>query len=1193
MTSLNSLTLPLQGTHLIEASAGTGKTFTIAALYVRLILGHEIEMPLMPQSILVVTFTDAATEELRDRIRSRLSKSAQYFRGQIENKDVDDFLIDLRKSCDAKNLNRNMCAKRLEVAANYMDEAAVFTIHSWCNRMLQQHAFDSGSPFKQDVNTDDSELINNVIRDYWRVHFYGLDKNQCEFIVKHLAKSPDDFAGQIQNLLKETEALKLDNFQMQFVDIFVNWTKWKKENDDFENIAKESWINDFNAINDLLNQANLNSWLNGNKYKKNTFDNKRNEINNWAIKNQSCDLKEIAKFGLDKLTDSLVKAHKDKAVQFYFLAFQAIDDFVNHGDLEQAGEIVKNIKLHAIKWIRNRYAQEKKKLSRVTFEDMLSNLDNALQGKNASRLAEIIRNQYPVALIDEFQDTDPIQYRIFSTIYQNQSSTSCFLIGDPKQAIYSFRGADIYTYLKAHQATQNHHTLKTNFRSTQALIDALNQLFHQAEKNAQGGAFLFGNTGNNPLPYVPVKANGLDDNLHIDNKLASALTFWTWQEDKISIEFYREQIAKVTASEIVKLLANETAGFQSEEGFKKLELKDIAILVRTGKEAKIIRRELSRRNLKSVYLSEQDSIYDTDEAGDVLIWLEAMANPRNEGKVRTAVSTGTLGFSKERLFDLTLDDVQWETHLERFQTYQTCWQESGILPALRLLIHDYGLHLNSKNDNESERKLTNVLHLTELLQQHSSKIEGEEALIHHFAQLLESKNQRSAKNNIIRLESDSNLIQIITIHKSKGLEYPLVFLPFVSDVREVSKKENYFKYHDEDKDLCIDLDTTDKGKENQTKEQLQEDLRILYVALTRAKYACWLGIASTNRLAQSAIGHLIGNIANLEKVKGECNSIEIVTLPEPTNDSFISQTENDSTGSVRESKVNTRENWWAASYSALKRDYKKQRGESTEAATAQEYVWGSEDNNIEFSIEESNNADLYGLPKGAKPGVLLHALFEQCGNDGFAHAHKNEKWRKDAIDKIFTGNLWDEKRDVICHALPKWLEMPLVQDARFIDLEKSQYQTELEFLIGVGSVKVATLDLLIKQFVFSNETRPTLPENQLNGYLKGFIDLVFCHDNKYYVVDYKSDYLGNTQDDYSESKIKKTMLDKRFDLQYSLYLLALHRLLKLRLGESYDYDKHIGGAIYVFLRANAKISDKPSREFIEQLDALFLGENHG
>ena len=1171
MNSLNPLTLLLQGTHLIEASAGTGKTYTIAALYVRLILGHGIAKPLSPKEILVVTFTDAATEELRDRIRKRLSESAQYFREQIESE--DKFLIDLRNSYNKTEWN--MCAKYLEVAANYMDEAAVFTIHSWCNRMLQQHAFDSGSPFKQDVNTDDTELLDNVIRDYWRIHFYSLDKNQCEFIVNNLAKSPDDFAAQIQGLLKETEALKLDNFQVEFADIFE------------KNDIKAAWKLNQKAIDTLLVTAFNEKWISAAQGKFPTQDalNWLQKINDWIDDKQPCDVSALEKFTLNNLIGNLLKKHQDKSDQFSkFSVFSLIEN----------QNSVKQIKLHAIKWIRNRYAQEKKKLSRVTFDDMLSNLDNSLQGKNASRLGEIIRNQYPVALIDEFQDTDPIQYRIFSTIYQNQSS-SCFLIGDPKQAIYSFRGADIYTYLKAHQATQNHHTLKTNFRSTKALIDALNQLFSQAENTPQG-AFLFGNTGNNPLPFVEVDANGLNDNLSINNQLVPALTFWTWQEDKILIADYREQMAKVTASKIVKLLANETAGFQSEIDFKKLELKDIAILVRNGKEAKIIRQELNRRNLKSVYLSEQDSIYDTDEASDVLIWLNAMANPRDERKVRAAVSTGTLGFSEDVLYSLTLDDEQWETHLDRFQTYQTRWQESGILPALRLLIHDYGLHLNSNNDNESERKLTNVLHLAELLQRHSSKTEGEKALIHHFSQLLESKSHRAGKDNIIRLESDSNLIQIITIHKSKGLEYPLVFLPFVSDVREISNTENYFKYHDENKDLCIDLDKTNENKEHQIKEQLQEDLRILYVALTRAKYACWLGIASTNRLEKSAIGHLIGNIANLETVKGECSSIQVVTLPEETNDKFISQTENYSNGSVRESTVNTQETWWTASYSALKHDYKKPRSEIAEIESPEDDAQRDEDNDIELVVEAQNNEasdnlDIHGLPKGANPGVKFHQLLEKCGDYGFAEASKNKDWQKETIKEIFTGNLWnDEERKVLENVLPTWLKMPLIENVSFINLDKSQYKSELEFLIGVNSVNVKDLASLIKAATLNGKDRPSLQATELNGFLKGFIDLIFCHNDKYYVVDYKSNHLGNSDADYSESKMTETMLKSRYDVQYSLYLLALHRLLKVRLGDTYDYDTHVGGAIYIFLRGNAKISDRPSREFINQLDELFSGE---
>jgi exodeoxyribonuclease V beta subunit len=1083
MNSLNPLTLPLKGTHLIEASAGTGKTYTIAALYVRLILGHEIDNALTPQNILVVTFTDAATEELRDRIRKRLSESAQYFRQQQQTE--DDFLIQLRKSYDEKAWNR--CAKRLEVAANYMDESAVFTIHSWCNKMLQQHAFDSGSPFKQDVNTDDTELLNNVIRDYWRIHFYGLEKNQCEWIVKNLAKSPDDFAEKIKGLLKETEALKSVDFPQDFPD------------------------------------------------------------------------------SLDKIA----------------------------------------ITLHAIKWIRHRYAEEKKKLSRVTFDDMLNNLDNALQGKNATRLSEIIRHQYPVALIDEFQDTDPVQYRIFSTIYQNQlSSVSCFLIGDPKQAIYSFRGADIYTYLKAHQTTKNHHTLDTNFRSTQALIEAINQLFSHAENTTQG-AFRFGNKKNNALPFIKVKANGRKDKWTINNQNAAALTFWQWQSNvPISVTSYREKLAKITASEICALLKTPQTGFKSETDFKPLQLKDIAILVRNRNEAKLIRRELSNRQLKSVYLSEQDSIYDTDEAKDVLMWLKAIENPRDERKVRTALSTKTFDFSKEKLLALTSNETEWETHLEHFQSYQIRWQENGILPALRLLIHDYGLHLTLNDENESERKLTNVLHLAELLQQHSSKIEGEEALIRHFAEWIESKNNRSAKENIIRLESDANLIKIITIHKSKGLEYPLVFLPFVSDFKPIDGHAKYYRYHDEN-NVCIDLEKKANSKELNDEERLQEDLRLLYVAVTRAQYACWLGVApikrsntKTPQLEKTAIGHLLNwqpktpadqLTTHLERVKGECESIKISTLPKITSDKFISLHQTNSTGSVKTSTVSISENWWTASYSALKVDYKKQRGvEIAEIETAQDDAQ-REDEETEFSLVESlDNFAVYALPKGAKPGVLIHALLEKCGDYGFAQANNNSEWQIKTIAEIFSDNLWDdEKRNVIFNALPKWLEMTLISNVKLTNLEKSQYKSELEFLIGAESVNVETLDKLITHETLNNEKRPALEKNHINGFLKGFIDLVFCHEGKYYVVDFKFNYLGNSAENYNHEFIKETMLKKRYDLQYAVYLLALHRLLKLRLQESYDYDKHIGGAIYVFLRGNAQIFDKPSRQFIENLDALF------
>jgi exodeoxyribonuclease V beta subunit len=1234
MNSLDPLTLPLQGKNLIDASAGTGKTYTIAALYVRLIL----EKTLTPKDILVVTFTEAATEELRERIRSRLSESAQYFRGQIATKDSKDFLERLRSSYNKTQWS--MCARNLDVAANAMDEAAVFTIHSWCNRMLQQHAFDSGSPFKQNVNTEDTELLNNVIRDYWRVHFYGLDESQCAFIVKKVAKSPNDFAEKIKGLLKETEALPLDK-DIELVDIYQVFAKWIKTKLNLETIAKDCWKNDSKGILKLFENAKETKnkkkgeetvyWLNQGSYPKDEMKSRLDEIDQWAKNKATVEVATIEKYSFLKLENALKNDYKKEHTKFSFSAFTAIDNLVDHCRIEN--KIVKNIKQHAIKWIRNRYAEEKKKISRVTFEDMLSNLDNALQGKNAEQLGKVIRTQYPVALIDEFQDTDPIQYRIFSKIYHNESS-SCFLIGDPKQAIYSFRGADIYTYLDAHKDTkkENRHTLKKNFRSTEAFVTAVNQLFQQAEDREEKGAFLFGDAEENPLPFVSVDAAGRKDDLYINNEIAPALTFWKLETDLISIGDYREYMAKVTASEIVKLLNDKKVGFKGEEKkFEKLDLKDIAILVKDGKEAKIIRRELNNRKLKSVYLSEKDSIYDTDEAPDVLIWLKAMANPRDEGKVRAAVSTGTLGFDKYDLYSLTLDDVQWDTHLNCFQNYQTRWQKSGILPALRLLIHDYGLHPSSNNANESERKLTNILHLAELLQQHSSKIKGEEALIHHFAQLLESKDYRSGNNSIIRLESDANLIKIITIHKSKGLEYPLVFLPFVSDAKVVDGNSRYYKYHDHS-GVHIDLDKNPANQALNEKERLQEDLRLIYVAVTRAKYACWLGIAPTTRkktpiLEKTAIGHLLGwkedkkdkkgkeaSISNklallLEEVKGECSSIEIVALPaklpEESNALFSRKKETDSTKKEpRKSKLSKWESWWTGSYSVLKFDYKNKIGEMPEIETAEDN--DDDDDDTEFLVETSVNSGVHGLPTGRKPGISIHELLEKCGDYGFEKAHGDQEWREKTIKEILADNLWnDEKRKVIGNVLPTWLEMPLVEEAansRFIDLDKSNYKSEFKFLIGAESVnvsssntKVATLDKLIAEATLGNETRPALKETELNGFLTGSIDLIFCHNKKYYIVDYKFNHLGNSFQDYSPDKIKKVMLEKRYDVQYSLYLLALHRLLKTRLGDDYNYAKHFGGAIYVFLRGNAlrgnaKFSDTPSRNFIESLDKLFGGK---
>jgi exodeoxyribonuclease V beta subunit len=1223
---LNPLTFPLSGTRLIEASAGTGKTYTIAALYVRLILGHgnNNDLPvrdLLPADILVVTFTEAATKELRERIRARLTESASYFRGQLS--ECDDFLESLRSSYDADQWST--CARQLELAANWMDESAVYTIHGWCNRMLQQHAFDSGSLFRQSVNTNDTELLNQVVRDYWRTFFYPLSEIACQAALK-LAASPEALTKLLKPLLSETEALGLDCVIADIATVFKSWETWEKKRRELEKQARYLWATDKIEIEKHLKNASDNRWLNGTKYAPATFNKKLAELTAWAQRGVSQDINALEKFGQKKLLSGLVKAHQDKTGQLQHKAFQAIDTLVGH--VEQETEVTETLTLHAIHWIRQRYDTEKQRAAHMTFDDMLTRLDKALQGENGERLASVIRQQYPIALIDEFQDTDPVQYRIFAALYpaNTDNGLGCFMIGDPKQAIYSFRGADIYTYLKAHQVTAGrHYTLDTNFRSTTALVGAVNQLFLQADQQSEG-AFQFKSGQSNPLPFIPVTAKGRDDEWVVNGQLAAALTLWHWDSpDAIGMPDYRERMAELTASEIVRLLncANQgKTGFQAKSGsIQPLQPSDIAILVRSGTEAKAIRNALGRRRLRSVYLSERDSIYATNEASDLLVWLKALAEPRNERKVRAALSTAILGWSYQALHQLTIDEPSWEQQLERFLGYQQRWLQDGILPTLRQLMNDYDLPARLLTENDGERCLTNLLHLAELLQQASAQLEGEQALIRHLAEEIAATDQ-SVEENVLRLESDANLIKIITIHKSKGLEYPLVFLPFICSFREVSSRySHYYSYHDDGQNLCIDLSKDDNIKNISDRERLQEDLRLLYVAITRAKYACWLGFAPIKsgsgkacQLEKTAIGYLLGwepkTLANLlatklTQLKGDCEAIVMANLPEPNDAIYRPSQQYEDLDLPLQSIATITDSWWIASYSTLQTEHKNNgqpldRNLSDVPETAQEDKQ-SDEADVYIGSLTKTLSDIHSLPRGAGPGVLIHELLEQCAQRGFNTILAAPGLCRQLIDKVFSHKIWDDKRDIITETLTQWLTMPLLEGSDFslVDLDVDHYQAELEFLIGADNVSIQALDYLVTRHTFPGKPRPRLLPAQVNGLLKGFIDLVFVHNQQYYIADYKFNGLGNNDAAYTQEVMEVTMLTKRYDLQYALYLLALHRLLKARMGDSYHYDTHIGGGLYLFLRGsngplNGRVFDKPPKALIEGLDKLFLGSiNHG
>ncbi len=1211
---IDVLTFPLSGTRLIEASAGTGKTYTIAALYVRLILGHGSQhAELLPPDILVVTFTDAATKELRERIRKRLTQAASYFREKPC--EYDAFLARLR--ADYPPEQWPACGYRLELAANWMDEAAVYTIHGWCNRMLQQHAFDSGNLFRQEVDTDDQELLMQVVRDYWRRFFYPLSVTACQAVYQ-LVASPEQLSTLIKPLLFETEASGLECAATDISDAFSAWEKWENQRLELESGARSLWLDHRQALESLLREASANGILSGSLYRKASFEEKLSQIAAWASGRESLGLDALIKFGKQKLEAGITKAHQDKAGIFDHAAFQAIDQLAEH--CQQEIDIADLIVRHATHWIRARYDSEKQRIARMTFDDMLTRLDLALQGSNADQLSSAITKQYPVALIDEFQDTDPIQYRIFARLYpaDAEDQQSCFMIGDPKQAIYSFRGGDIFTYLKAHQATLGrHYTLGTNFRSTQKLVEAVNQLFSHAENQQSAGAFCFKLEQYNPLPFQPVAAQGRDDELVIVGQAAPAMTFWrTTGSEAVGMPDYRRQMADATASEIVRLLYsadNKETGFKSQSGaIRPLRPADIAILVRSGSEAKLMRKALAQRQLRSVYLSERESIYASAEAGDLLIWLKALAEPRNERKVRTALSTATLGWSHEALRRLTLDEQAWEQHLERFLAYHERWQQDGILPTLRQLMADYAIPARLKTNGDGERSLTNLLHLAELLQQASSRLEGEQALIRHFAETINAN--QSAEENVIRLESDANLIKIITIHKSKGLEYPLVFLPFICSFREVGgPNTRYYRYHDADYNLSIDLSKNENIKLLSDKERLQEDLRLLYVAVTRACYACWLGVApvksgnsKTSHLHKSAMGYLLNWTADvsptelnvrLHALKGDCDGIAIVECPESNTQVYQASEPEAALEGVCLPTGKIRDDWWIASYSALQTETiaDKSRQPPAEAENFREDKQADEADPMADAPTPASG--IHGLPRGADPGVCVHELLEQCAQIGFDTIQADSEQTQILIAKIFQHSVWDNQHNVLAHALREWLNLPLLAnaDVALSNLQAGQYQAEMEFLLGTARVDTQSIDALVSRYIFNGRPRPGLRPNQLNGLLKGFIDLVFEHQGRYYLVDYKFNNLGASADAYAIESLENAMLGKRYDLQAALYLLALHRLLKVRLGDAYDYDSHIGGCLYWFLRGlesdtKGLLITKPPKELITKLDRIFSGQ---
>ncbi|MGR8929364.1 MAG: exodeoxyribonuclease V subunit beta [Gammaproteobacteria bacterium] len=1221
--SLAPLSFPLTGSHLIEASAGTGKTFTIAALYVRLVLGHGGARaflqgrPLTPPEILVVTYTDAATKELRDRIRARLSEAAEYFRADpasIAHKEPDDDLLyDLRADYEAQHWQA--CARKLQLASEWMDEAAVSTIHGWCNRMLQEHAFDSQSLFTQKLETDQTELFSEVVRDYWRNHFYALSVEDLAQILAFWGQ-PADLEAVVKPLVSHTELLPLcaapqeqlrknhEEKQSKLAELKRPWLKWTLE------------------VKALLDDAKAKKLLNGQKLKSNNYDAWLNNIRLWASDATLEDLSLTDAAWHRLSSEGIAEAWKDDEPPQH-PAFAAITSL--RQTLAELPSPEQGILCHAAHWIAKTFDAAQKQRAQMGFDDLLSGLEAALFGEHGDRLAEVIRRQFPVALIDEFQDTDPVQYRIFQRVYQiadNRDDCSLILIGDPKQAIYAFRGADIYTYLKARDAVQDRlYTLNTNFRSTRAMVDAANRCFEFSERREDGdGAFLFRQNRHNPVPFLPVKAQGRNDEFVVNGSKMAALTAAVLVDDWTKTAYLAE-MAEICATQIVDWLnlgQQQQAGFLDAEGtLKPLQPNDIAILVNNGNEAANIRQALSRRNVRSVYLSDRESVYASTSCTELYRWLAACAEPDNDSLLRSALSTVTLGLSFADLDELNHDEAAWEIRAMQFKRYREIWQRQGVLPMLRNILFDFGcverlLQLPADDNGiNGERMLTDMLHLAELLQQASYTLEGEHALIRYLAEQQASP-ARDSDAQKLRLESDADLVKVITIHKSKGLEYPIVFLPFLCATRKVKPDDRPLKWHDQQGELKIGLYANDEMLRLADKDRLGEDVRKVYVALTRARYATWLGLAALKENSDSAIGHLLGIsdspasqlLEAVQRFAADEPAIAITADLLSNNDQFIGVAEHTALAEARVPKRPAREHWRITSYSSLRTEDHTALSPSVmaiddtaQAANLQEALLETPSS---FQTAELPSAPIHRFPKGAEAGTFLHELMEWAADQGFETVLMDPAPLKDTISHRCKNRQWDAWIEFLYDWILAMLrttlpiadtEPSLPAEIRLKDLPN--YKAEMEFWFETHQADLERLDAAVTSHTLAGRARPKLAAETINGMLKGFMDLVFEYRGKYYVADYKSNWLGPHHDCYNQANMDQAIRSHRYDLQYCIYLFALHRLLKSRLPD-YDYDRHIGGAMYLFMRGiEAETAgvhfERPPKILIEKMDRLFQG----
>jgi len=1182
--SFDALALPLSGLQLIEAGAGTGKTHVLGNLYARLIVETERTV----DQILVLTFTKAATAELRERLRAKLQRVLKVFRG---GSDDDEFIVRLHTA----NCDPALAIRRLTAAVAGFDLAAIHTIHGFCQQVLSDWPFAGGQPFDVEILPDTDDLLAEIARDFWRREVTTASPLFVDYLLGGTSKTPEALLKTIKPHVGKT------GMEVRGVDDTIDCSDLEGIYDSAFGTAADDWRKRRDEVEKIL----LNSQaLNRKSYKKDSIPGWLMSLDELFAGRPSLALPEkfrkFTRSGLDEGT----KKDQPTPGNPFFDHCEMLG--THHAGLTACFESrARTLRRQLLDYCNQELEARLSRLRQQSYGDLLRRTQRALAGPLGDALVQHLRQQYTAALIDEFQDTDPLQYDIFRRLYLG-TDLPLFLVGDPKQAIYGFRGADVYAYLQARRDAGTIHPLTVNWRSEPALIHAVNAIFTFANAST---AFLL--PGIEFSPAMPAEKQR-----EVSNLDGAPFVLWFMQRGA-DVGFLPKKAAVPHAVEaavneiahLLRLSAENQAYFFDEvkKTGRPLTGRDIAVLVRTHRQAGLIRNALAMRGIHSVEQS-QESVFASIEAAELEHVLRAIAEPGRERLVRTALATPLLGCAAETLLDLDDNKTAWEEWVRHFHAWHDKWCERGFFHVFCKLMYEADVTRRLLARADGERAMTNLLHLAELLQTEAGHgLAGMEQLIDWLARHRQAR-ERGTEETQLRLESDEQLVRIVTVHNSKGLEFPFVFCPFAWDVMSPRDSDEPIYFHDLAKNdmPVLQFDCGDPIAQTQAEQESRaENLRLFYVALTRAKNRCylfWGAVDGAERAPPAWLLHqgddgwksdadaffahvkaksdeaLLADLKKLALKSGGAIAVETLSEEGPERPTLAAPATGSEKLAARPFDVRIAPAVRMVSYSSLLRASADDRPDY-DALTGEGTGTGAE-------------TGIHAFSRGARAGRCIHAIFE--------HIDFTDRgtWQPTVTAELLRHGFSEEWTATIADMTGNVLATPLLShpDLRLGNIALKQRLNELEFCYPLKPFMGRDLIRLLSAHGAAPGLRQQVEDLEINlgrGYMKGYIDLIFESAGRWYLADYKSNWLGPGAEDYTGDRVLAEMNRERYGLQYLIYALALHRFLKARLRD-YDYARHLGGVFYLFVRGMAPthaagqgvFHDRPAAALIEALDAL-------